>query len=49
LAPSGSSVAIQATAQEGRALARLNEPHETYNAIERVQQARLTSEATGAS
>lgn len=32
----GSSVAIQATAQEGRAWARLHQPRETYNAIERV-------------
>lgn len=37
LAPSGSSVAIQATAQEGRARARLDETKETYSAIERVQ------------
>ncbi|GAB3431033.1 hypothetical protein GCM10027436_04700 [Actinophytocola sediminis] len=36
LAPVGSSVAIQATAQEGRALARLHQPRETYDAIERV-------------
>src|SRR5207244_3109909 len=36
LAPSSSSVAIQATAQEGRALARLGQPSETYGAIERV-------------
>lgn len=36
LAPSGSSVAIQATAQEGRSWARLHQPQETYNAIERV-------------
>jgi DNA-binding XRE family transcriptional regulator len=36
LAPSGSSVAIQATAQEGRARARLHESRETYRAIERV-------------
>lgn len=36
LAPAGSSVAIQATAQEGRAWARLHRPRETYNAIERV-------------
>ncbi|MPZ86299.1 MAG: helix-turn-helix domain-containing protein [Actinophytocola sp.] len=36
LAPSGSSVAIQATAQEGRAWARLRQPRETYSAIERV-------------
>ncbi|MFF7704269.1 helix-turn-helix transcriptional regulator [Streptomyces lydicus] len=38
LAPSGSSVAIQATAQEGRARARLGERAETYAAINRVQQ-----------
>jgi transcriptional regulator with XRE-family HTH domain len=38
LAPAGSSVAIQATAQEGRAWARLHEPQETYAAIERVNQ-----------
>ncbi|MBT2400588.1 helix-turn-helix transcriptional regulator [Streptomyces sp. ISL-100] len=37
LAPVGSSVAIQATAQEGRARARLGETKETYVAIERVQ------------
>jgi transcriptional regulator with XRE-family HTH domain len=36
LAPAGSSVAIQSTAQEGRAWARLHQPRETYNAIERV-------------
>lgn len=36
LAPAGSSVAIQATAQEGRAWARLHQPRETYGAIERV-------------
>jgi tetratricopeptide (TPR) repeat protein len=36
LAPTGSSVAIQATAQEGRAWARLHQPRETYNAIARV-------------
>lgn len=36
LAPSGSSVAIQVTAQEGRAWARLRSPRETYSAIERV-------------
>jgi transcriptional regulator with XRE-family HTH domain len=36
LAPAGSSVAIQATAQEGRAWARLHQPRETYAAIERV-------------
>ncbi|MFE4368577.1 helix-turn-helix transcriptional regulator [Streptomyces sp. NPDC056835] len=37
LAPRGSSVAIQAIAQEGRARARLGETTETYNAIDRVQ------------
>jgi transcriptional regulator with XRE-family HTH domain len=36
LAPAGSSVAIQATAQEGRAWARLGHAQETNNAIERV-------------
>lgn len=36
LAPKGSSVEIQATAQEGRAYARLGESKETYNAISRV-------------
>jgi transcriptional regulator with XRE-family HTH domain len=38
LAPAGSSVSIQATAQEGRAWARLHQPRETYAAIERVSQ-----------
>lgn len=42
LAPAGSSVAIQATAQEGRARARLGERAETYAAIERVQQMSAT-------
>lgn len=37
LAPAGSSVAIQATAQEGRARARLGDNKGTYSAIERVQ------------
>ncbi|GAA4801662.1 helix-turn-helix transcriptional regulator [Streptomyces ziwulingensis] len=37
LAPAGTSVAIQATAQEGRARARLGEGPETYAAIDRVQ------------
>jgi hypothetical protein len=32
----GSSAAIQATAQEGRAWARLRQPRQTYSAIERV-------------
>jgi transcriptional regulator with XRE-family HTH domain/tetratricopeptide (TPR) repeat protein len=36
LDPAGSSVVIQATAQEGRAWARLHERRETYSAIERV-------------
>jgi transcriptional regulator with XRE-family HTH domain len=36
LAPAGSSVAIQATAQEGRAWARLGEPRQSHAAIERV-------------
>ncbi|WP_267898189.1 hypothetical protein [Streptomyces sp. CMB-StM0423] len=38
LAPAGTSALIQATAQEGRALARLGEVRETYAAVERVQQ-----------
>lgn len=37
LAPAGSSTAIQATAQEGRAWARMHQPRETYAAIDRVQ------------
>lgn len=37
IAPAGSSGLIQATAQEGRAHARLGEAKETYSAIERVQ------------
>jgi tetratricopeptide (TPR) repeat protein len=36
LAPAGGSIAIQAIAQEGRAWARLRQPRETYDAIERV-------------
>ncbi|MEI5103941.1 helix-turn-helix domain-containing protein [Streptomyces sp. PmtG] len=36
LAPKGSSVEIQATAQEGRAYARLGQANETYGAIGRV-------------
>lgn len=36
LAPRGSSAAIQATAQEGRAWARLGETRDTYDAINRV-------------
>ncbi len=38
LAPLGSSALIQATAQEGRAHARLGNSGETYSAIARVQQ-----------
>ncbi len=37
LAPNGSSVAIQSTAQEGRARARLGDAKGTYTAIDRVQ------------
>jgi len=37
LAPRGSSAAIQATAQEGRAWARLGEAKETYDALNRVE------------
>lgn len=37
IAPAGSSALIQATAQEGRAHARLGEGAETYAAIEKVQ------------
>ncbi|MGP3979288.1 helix-turn-helix transcriptional regulator [Streptomyces sp. 8N114] len=37
LAPSGSSVSIQATAQEGRARARLGEAKETYSAVDQVR------------
>jgi hypothetical protein len=36
-APRGSSVYIQATAQEGRALARLGEAKQTYGALARVE------------
>lgn len=36
IAPRGSSAVIQATAQEGRAWARLGERRDTYDAIERV-------------
>jgi Helix-turn-helix domain len=36
MAPAGSSAVIQATAQEGRAWARLKQPKETYAAIARV-------------
>ena len=37
LAPHGSSAAIQATAQEGRAWARLGKATETYDALNRVE------------
>ncbi|WP_215456316.1 helix-turn-helix transcriptional regulator [Streptomyces sp. ATCC 21386] len=37
IAPAGTSALIQATAQEGRANARLGNGKETYSAIERVQ------------
>jgi hypothetical protein len=37
LAPRGSSAAIQATAQEGRAWARLDKARETYDALKRVE------------
>ncbi|MBT2415251.1 helix-turn-helix transcriptional regulator [Streptomyces sp. ISL-12] len=37
VAPKGSSALIQATAQEGRARARLGEAKETYTAVDRVQ------------
>ncbi len=37
LAPRGSSAAIQATAQEGRAWARLGQAEETYDALKRVE------------
>lgn len=37
LAPRGSSAAIQATAQEGRAWARLGRAKETYGALDRVE------------
>jgi DNA-binding XRE family transcriptional regulator/tetratricopeptide (TPR) repeat protein len=37
LAPRGSSAAIQATAQEGRAWARLGKARETYDALKRVE------------
>jgi tetratricopeptide (TPR) repeat protein len=37
IAPAGTSALIQATAQEGRAHARLGEGKETYSAIKRVQ------------
>lgn len=44
IAPAGSSVAIQATAQQGRAHARLGQPAETYAAIDEVH--RLVSPLT---
>ncbi len=37
IAPRGSSAAIQATAQEGRLWARLGEPRDTFDAVNRVQ------------
>lgn len=37
LAPAGSSVAVQAASQEGRAWARLGDAQETYRAVGRVQ------------
>ncbi len=37
LAPRGSSASIQATAQEGRAWARLGKARETYHALKRVE------------
>jgi len=37
LAPRGSSAAIQATAQEGRAWARLGQAQQTYDALNRVE------------
>lgn len=42
IAPAGSSALIQATAQEGRARARMGQAPETYEVIERVQ--RLSSD-----
>lgn len=44
LAPAGSSVAIQATAQEGRARARLGDRKGAYAAIDRVQRMSATLE-----
>ncbi|MEU0689402.1 transcriptional regulator [Streptomyces uncialis] len=44
LAPAGSSVAIQATAQEGRARARLGDPKGVHAAIGRVQRMSTTLE-----
>ena len=37
IAPAGSSALTQATAQEGRAWARLHQGHETYDAMDRVR------------
>ncbi|WP_406306661.1 helix-turn-helix domain-containing protein [Streptomyces sp. NBC_00885] len=42
IAPVGTSAQIQATAQEGRARARLGEARETYAAIDRVQKMAAT-------
>ncbi|MET8677741.1 helix-turn-helix domain-containing protein [Streptomyces sp. NPDC004647] len=46
IAPTGSSAAIQATAQEGRASARLGQSKETYSAINRVQKMSASLERT---
>jgi tetratricopeptide (TPR) repeat protein len=48
LAPRGSSAAIQATAQEGRAWARLGKAKETYDALNRVERfvSRMTKPET---
>ena len=48
LAPRGSSAAIQATAQEGRAWARLGKVEETHNALTRVERfvSRMTQPET---
>jgi DNA-binding XRE family transcriptional regulator len=46
VAPAGSSAAIQATAQEGRARSRLGQPNETYDAINRVHQLSSSLEMT---
>jgi transcriptional regulator with XRE-family HTH domain len=48
LAPRGSSAAIQATAQEGRAWARLGKTKETYDALNRVERfvSRMTKPET---
>jgi transcriptional regulator with XRE-family HTH domain len=42
IAPPGTSVLIQATAQEGRARARLGQAKETYAAVDRVQKMAAT-------